>query len=298
MHSERGAADQASGLRRLLSRPAARVWAFIGASPGAGVTRVVTGLAQSLATEGCEVLVLDEHLTQDNVANRLFLKPRFDLLDAVRGDMALPNVLLDAAPGLRILPTARVLRDLQRLGTRERQSLASLLDWVCCASDVILVDAASGHQDLALGQEPTAHPLAVVTDCSPSGIKAAYALIKRFNQKAGVHRFGIVLNRVRHPDDALAVFDNLSRVARDHLDVGLACLGIIPVDEPLTRATQLGTERRGSTADTPVARALRALGAVLTQPSRLGGGMPDMGQTRVGDPQEKGRTPLWAHAIE
>ena len=238
MHSEQ-AFDQAAGLRRLLSRPAAPAWVFAGATADVGVTGLVIGLAGLLSSQGLDVLVLDEHLSHDNVGNRLALRPRFDLLDAVRGDKRLGDVLLEAEPGFRVLSMARALRDLSRLTPDDRQTFCDLVEQISCAADVILVDAADHPSRRAVPWGNPAGARVVVMDCSATGVKAAYALIKRLHQEEGLRRTGVVMNRVRESGDADWMFGNLARVAGEHMGVQIDCLGYIPVDEPSSGGTQL-----------------------------------------------------------
>ncbi|MBU6504646.1 MAG: hypothetical protein KGQ63_03070 [Betaproteobacteria bacterium] len=238
MHSER-AFDQAAGLRRLLSRPAAPVWFFAGAQADVGVTGLVIGLAGLLSSQGLDVLVLDEHLSQDNVGNRLSLRPRFDLLDAVRGDKRLGDVLLEAEPGFRVLSMARTLRDFSRLNPRDLQSFAHLLDQISQAADVILVDAANRPRKVPLSWRKAAEMPVVVMDCSATGIKAAYALIKRLHQEDGMCRVAVVMNRVREESEADWMLGNLAQVAGEHMKVRVDCLGYIPVDEQASGGPQL-----------------------------------------------------------
>ncbi len=86
--------DQAAGLRRLLVRSSTQVVTVIGARDGLGATSIVINLAAVLAHSGKDVLVLDENMSHDNVANTLALNPRYDLLHVVRGDKTWQEVLL------------------------------------------------------------------------------------------------------------------------------------------------------------------------------------------------------------
>lgn len=238
MRSEH-ANDQAAGLRRLLARSSSRVVTVIGARDGLGATSIVVNLAAVLAGAGKDVLVLDENLSQANVANTLAMQARYDLLHVVRGDKTWQDVLLHGADGVRVLPVARAIQNLSKLSEVERVRLLESLSAAAKDMDVVLVDAArDGHSVCASlsGDEP----LLLVLNATASGITQSYALLKQMAMHNGRQAFDIVVNKVATEREALAVFDNMAQVARRHLQVHLEYLGHIPVDEKLKRATQLG----------------------------------------------------------
>ncbi|MDO8988253.1 MAG: AAA family ATPase [Sideroxyarcus sp.] len=230
--------DQAAGLRRLLSRSTSRVVTVVGARDGLGSTSIVVNLAAVLAGAGKDVLVLDENLSHDNVANTLALKSRYDLLNVVRGDKTLQDVMLRGTQGVRVLPVARAMQSLPTLDVAQRECLLESLSAASKDMDVVLVDAArDGHSVCASlsGDEP----LLLVLNATASGITESYALLKQMAMHNGRQAFDIVVNKVGSEREALAIFDNMSLVARVHLQVRLEYLGYIPVDEKLKRATQL-----------------------------------------------------------
>jgi flagellar biosynthesis protein FlhG len=230
--------DQAAGLRRLLARTSSRVVTVVGARDGLGATSIVVNLAAVLAGSGKDVLVLDENLSHDNVANTLALKSRYDLLNVVRGDKTLQDVLLHGSESVRVLPVARAIQNLPKLDDTQRECLLESLSAAAKDMDVVLVDAArAGHSVCASlsGDEP----LLLVLNATASGITESYALLKQMAMHNGRQAFDIVVNKVGSEREALAVFDNMSLVARVHLQVRLEFLGYIPVDEKLKRATQL-----------------------------------------------------------
>ena len=120
-------ADQAEGLRRLLARTSAKVVTVVGARTGIGSTSVVVNLATAWANAGKDVLILDEHLSQNNVANTWALKPRYDLLNVIRGDKSLRDVILRTREGIQILPVARAMQAIPLLSENERDKLPALL---------------------------------------------------------------------------------------------------------------------------------------------------------------------------
>lgn len=237
MQSERGF-DQAEGLRRLLMRASLRVVTVVGARPGLGATSVVVNLAAALARAGKQVLVLDENLAHDNVANALALKPRFDLLNALRDDMPWRDIVLHTATGIHVLPVARAMQALPKLSGVERERLLENLTAASRGMDVVLVDATTdGHSVCASlsGDEP----LLLVLNATADGITESYALLKQMAAHHGRQAFDLVVNKARSEQEARTVFDNMAQVAQRHLQVTLKYLGHIPLDERLARATQL-----------------------------------------------------------
>ena len=230
-----GLMDQAEGLRRLLVRPSLRVVTVVGARPGLGATSVVVNLAAALARAGKQVLVLDENLAHDNVANALALKPRFDLLNAVRDHKPGREIMLHTATGVHVLPVARAMQALSRLSGVERERLLESLTAASWGMDVVLVDATTdGHSVCASlsGDEP----LLLVLNATADGITESYALLKQLAAHTGRQAFDIVVNKARNEQEARTVFDNMAQVAQHHLQVQLKYLGSIPLDENLNEA--------------------------------------------------------------
>jgi flagellar biosynthesis protein FlhG len=231
--------DQAEGLRRLLVRTTARVVTVVGARSGLGATSVVVNLASAWANSGKDVLILDEHLTQNNVANTLALKPRYDLLNVIRGDKTLREVMLRGCDGVQILPVARAMQALPKLGESEREKLLEVLTQASRGMDVVLVDAAAREGQSVSANLSGDEPLMLVVNATASGITESYAMLKQMALDNGRQSFDIVLNKVGGEREARAIFDNMAQVAQRNLQVRLAYMGYIPVDEKLKRATQL-----------------------------------------------------------
>jgi flagellar biosynthesis protein FlhG len=122
-------------LRRLLAVHS-RVVTVVGARDGLGATSIVVNLAAVLAGSGKDVLVLDENLSHDNVANTLALKPRHDLLNVVRGDKTWQDVMLRGSQGVRVLPVARAMQSLPALDATQRECLLDSLSAAAKDMDV------------------------------------------------------------------------------------------------------------------------------------------------------------------
>ncbi|MBI3903648.1 MAG: P-loop NTPase [Nitrosomonadales bacterium] len=272
--------DQAEGLRRMLMRASTRVITVAAAQAGLGSTSVVVNLASALARSGKDVLVLDEHLSHDNVGNALALKPRYDLLHAVRGEKTLREIMLCSAHGMRVLSMAHAMRSLPQLAAVERERLQEFLAEAARDADIVLVDAAAAGQHGISASLATDQPLLLVLNATASAITESYALIKRMALQDGRQNFEIVVNKARDAREARVIFGNMAAVARRHLRVRVDYLGYIPIDEKLKRATQLCRTVIEAFPTAPSALAFGELGSNLMLLPAIGseeaGGLPDV----------------------
>lgn len=261
--------DQAEGLRRLLVRGSTRVVPVAAARTSFGATSVVVNMATALAQAGKDVLVLDENLTHDNVGNMLALRPRHDLLNAVRRDKPWRDIILHTQQGVRILPVARAIHALPKLTLPERNRLLECMAEASNGVDMVLVDTAAWDERnntcaslFSAGLAPD-QPLLLVLNATPSAITGSYAMIKRMAMQDGRRSFEVVVNKVRDEQEARVVFGNVAQVARQHLHVRVEYLGYIPSDEKLKRATQLCRPVVDAFPSTPAALAFGELGRNL-----------------------------------
>jgi flagellar biosynthesis protein FlhG len=189
------------------------------------------------------------------------------LLDVVQERCRLDEAASNAR-GFPVLSIARAMRSLARLNQADQQRLENALTEVISGVDVLLMDAALpalmespavrrdcqkaialprliGHAEGVLGQAGVSPGLAsgvslLVVDPTSSGITDSYALIKRLAMENALLQFEIVVNKAPDEQAAMAVFDNMAKVARRNLAAHLEYLGYIPRDDRLRRANQLG----------------------------------------------------------
>jgi flagellar biosynthesis protein FlhG len=227
--------DQAEGLRRLLVRPSLRVITVVGARPGLGATSMVVNLAVALARVGKQVLVMDENLAHDNVANALNLKPRYDLLNAVRDEIPWREIMLQSATGVHVLPVARAMQALLKLDDAERTRLLESISAASWGMNVVLVDATTEEHSVCASLSGD-EPLLMVLNATAGGITESYALLKKLAANTGRREFDLVVNKARNEQEARTVFDNIAQVAKHRMQVKLNYQGNIPWDENFNRA--------------------------------------------------------------
>jgi len=250
--------DQAAGLRRLLGPPQVRTVSFTAGGRGVGQSTAVANLAASLARVGREVLVIDEN-ADAGVAAFFGVFVASDLQQVVSQEARLEEVLVQVAPGIRVLPAARIVGQLGSLGEREQRTLLACLAELLPVADVVLVDASL---DPPLGFSPlglAAQETVVVVSAEVGAITDAYALIKKVSLGYAHRRFRMLLNRVRSEGEALAIHDNMARVTSSRRLARLEFAGAVPADEQLRQASRLCQPVAALFPEAPAAQAYRVL---------------------------------------
>lgn len=256
MAEQRG--DQASGLRRLFGQEPTRIVTFVAGASGVGKSILVANLAATLARQGKEVLVIDEN-TRKTVASCFGVLARHDLYHVINREKTLADVMHTVAPGVRVLPAAKAIKELGRLTTVQQDVLLGSLTGMERAADVILVDASLDHP---LGFSPlglAAHETVVVISGTGASITDSYALIKKVSLGYARRDFRILVNRVRSSEEAHSIHDNMAQLSRNRGFARLEYAGFVPVDEQVRQASRLGQPVVALFPDAPASKAYRTI---------------------------------------
>ena len=224
--------DQAAGLRRLFGARPPQVAAFVSGHGASGRTTLVVQTAAALAAAGHGVVIIDENAVPNNAIAAFGLSARYDLMHALTGERSLRQVMLQAAPLVRILPAARAVHELDTLADAATMHLTACMNELQRGAAFVLIDCAVRKQGHLSRLAAAARHMAVVVAAHGNAITHAYALIKHLAQERGRNGFHVVITRARAAEEAQAIFDNMRRVARAHLDVRLDYLG--SADVPVT----------------------------------------------------------------
>jgi len=254
--------DQAEGLRRLRVQDAARIVTVASGSAGAGKTITVINLAASLARSGKNVLVIDENAGACNICATLELIAHRDLLDVIRRDKALDEVLVSAKEGFEILPAGRGMRVLDKLSPGDEAHLIGCFAHIAQPMDVVLIDSAAGRSSRLLALDFAGHEILVVLPPDPASITSAYSLIKHVHHyHAGKRQFHILINKTSVEREAEMVFENMAGAAGRYLGISLAFTGFIPADGKLGRGQAVAQ----AFPEGPSAAAFRGVAESLTK---------------------------------
>jgi flagellar biosynthesis protein FlhG len=163
----------------------------------------VVNLATALAKIGNRILMLDENQHHNNVSANLGVKSHYDLVHLIKREQSLDQVLVKAPDDILVLTAARGIHSLTQLSAEEQESIIKCLCEL--PIDVVLV----------------------------------YTLIKIMSQEYARQDFLVIVNKVKSEPDAQSIYENIAKVAKQHLTVRLEYLGCVLFDEKLHRASQL-----------------------------------------------------------
>lgn len=168
--------DQADGLRRLFRAAPPDVLAVLPC--GAVTTRWVADQVLTRVHAGRHMLVLDEWEACGNLADCLHASMRFDLLQAIEGQVSEAQCIVDVMPGLRLAQVGRLARVLgaERIA---RQRTFALLQSFQASCDEWLLLARPGEVESLSPLLLAAPRLALVVDAHPMSVTAAWASLKR-----------------------------------------------------------------------------------------------------------------------
>lgn len=243
---------------------------------GVGKTTLISNLAMSLAKQGNRVLVLDGDLGMANVDVMFGIRVTRTLESVLAGECSLPEVIVEVAPNVWLIPGGSGVYGLQNLSVFQKKTLLDQVNDLNGRFDYMLIDTASGIDDNVLYLNSAAQETLVVVTGEPASLTDAYALIKVLNKKLNEQNFSIVANMVQDESEALSIYRRLSDVAGRFLCVSLDFKGFIPADVNLRAATKSQQLIVRAMPRSPSSYAIQMLGENLSRSrgqSALKGGM-------------------------
>jgi len=216
--------------------PVPRVVAVTGGKGGVGKTAIAANLSVALAKNSRKVLLLDADLGLSNVDVQLNLIPPYTLVNVLRGECQLADVIMPGPAGIQVIPSSSGNRILSQIGQRDNFNLINSFNDLTMHIDALVIDTAAGIHDTVLSFCGAAQQVLIVLCDEPSSITDAYATIKVLARENRVARFLVVVNKADSEAQGREVFSRLSRVTDRFLDVQLELISVVPQCEHLSRS--------------------------------------------------------------
>jgi flagellar biosynthesis protein FlhG len=244
---------------------AVQVVAVTGGKGGVGKTSVAINLAIGLAECGRRVVLLDADLGLANIDVLLGLRPKRNLADVIAGECGLADIMLDGPGGVRIIPASSGTQSMVALSRAEHAGLIHAFSDIAETMDTLIVDTAAGISDSVISFVRAAQECIVVVCNEPSSIADSYALIKLLNRDFGMHRFRVLANQVRTPQEGTQLFLKFEKVCERFLDVMLNHVGDVPYDDMVRKCIQKQTPVLTGAPRSRAAIALRQIAQRIDQ---------------------------------
>ena len=238
--------DQAAGLRamqsnqnqHITSNKPVRVIAVASGKGGVGKTNVSVNLGIALSKQGHRVLLMDADMGLANVDIMLGLQTEFNLSHVLDGQKTLREVIVDGPAGLKVIPAASGVRRMAQLSAQENAGIINAFSELSSDLDILIVDTAAGIADSVVSFCRASQEVVVVVTDEPASITDAYALIKVLSRDYQLTRFRLLANMSRSSAHGQQLYEKLSKVCEQFLDVTLDYLGTVPFDHDLRESVQ------------------------------------------------------------
>lgn len=241
--------DQASGLRAMQNnaqntiKPISkdkpvRVLAVASGKGGVGKTNASVNLGISLAKLGNRVLLMDADMGLANVDIMLGLQTKYNLSHVLDGEKTLKEVMVDAPGGIKIVPAASGVSRMAQLTPMENAGIINAFSELDGILDVLIIDTAAGIADSVVSFCRASQEVVVVVTDEPASMTDAYALIKVLSREHNLNRFHLLANMTRSSEHGRMLYEKVSKVCEQFLDVSIDYLGTVPFDHDLREAIQ------------------------------------------------------------
>lgn len=259
-------ADQAQGLRAAMNAPldgppamGLPAIAVTGGKGGVGKTCLAVNLAVLLARQGLRPLLVDLDLGLANADVLLGVSPERSLLDVLMRGVPLVDVVATTPLGVSFVPAASGHEELTAVSQEQLHGLFAGLMVLARAYDVIVLDTPAGIGREVMTALRASRLIAVVVTPDPTSMTDAYALIKVLEAQSPGKDIRIIVNNANSRDEAQAVYNRLSTVARKHLGRELTLLGDCPRDPAVSEAVRRRRPFAASHTDSPALTALTGI---------------------------------------
>ncbi len=203
---------------------------------GVGKTTVAVNLAATLGQRGHRVLLLDADLGMANAQVALGVRSPLNISHLLSGEKKLNELLVEAAPGVQLVPGASGLRDMAALDMSQVATIIHAFDELQEPVDYLIVDVAAGISPSVLTFMAACQRRIVVLQDQPAAIADAYGLIKVMTQDQDLEEIYLVANAVQGEAHGQQLSQFVNDVTVKFLGCTVKYLGCISADESVQQA--------------------------------------------------------------
>ena len=219
-----------------INKTAVQTIAVTSGKGGVGKTTIAINLALALAKAGHNTLLLDADLGMANIDELLGLNVNVNVLDVLKGNCSLEEILVEGPDGLLIVPAASGNKDLSELGAVECAGLVHAFSELKGRIDSLVIDTSGGISASVTSFCRASSQVLVVTDNEPASIRDCVAQIRYLNKTNAIAHFHVLANMVFTARDGSELFRRVLDLLGDDQDIVISYAGYVPRDDLLRKA--------------------------------------------------------------
>lgn len=194
---------------------------------GVGKTNFSINLALSLCKLGYKVAVLDADIGFANIDVILGIMPRYTLVDVIRENKDILEIMENGPYGLKIIAGGSGLDDIMNLDVNKLNLLTNQLVKLEELMDFVIIDTGAGISKAVINFVSASDEVILITTTEPTSLTDGYAMLKVINKHIKKENIKLVVNRVKNEKEYLEVFTKLNRACKKFLDINLESLGYL-----------------------------------------------------------------------
>ncbi|MBQ3642983.1 MAG: P-loop NTPase [Candidatus Riflebacteria bacterium] len=227
---------------------------------GVGKTSLVANLAICLAQAGQRVIILDADLGLANIDVVFGIRPKYNLMDVINGDMDIDNIMVSGPYGIQIIAGGSGVMELADLDNEKAERLFNQLRFLEDKTDFLLIDTGAGISKSVISFCQAADQVVVITTTEPTSLVDAFGIIKVLSNKRPDAYVSALVNKVDDEEEGNQIYSRLSKVAKEYLnDFDVHYLGCLKQDRNMHIAVRQQTPLMLFSPMSPVAVELRKI---------------------------------------
>ncbi len=238
--------DQAEKLRNIIklqnqaSIRQARVITVTSGKGGVGKSSTAINLAMQFRKMGKSVIIFDADFGLANIEVMFGAIPKYNLADMIFRGKDFKDIIVKGPNDIGFISGGSGINGLRNMNRDQVGYLVYKLKELETLADIILIDTGAGISDSVLEFVASSVEVLLVTTPEPTSITDAYALLKSLSTRVGFEKesttIKVIANRVFNYEEGINLFNKLYVVVSKFLNIDLKFLGIVPMDNNLSKA--------------------------------------------------------------
>ncbi len=204
---------------------------------GVGKTSISLNLAIQLARLGHKTCVFDADLGLANINILLGIHPEHDISDVIFHGKPLRDIIIRHEDGIDILPGSSGVQEVANLDAGQLEILLSTFSEIE-EYDFLIFDTAAGISRNVIPFCLASSEVVVVISPEPTSLTDAYALLKVLSLNGFSGKIKVIVNQCKSAAIAKTVYRKFKSAVKQYLDVNVAALGLIYLDDRVSEAVK------------------------------------------------------------